>query len=287
MLVWILAAWILLSVGLAVVHYRVRSIEAAMPPEVEEFLIRFETVLARRHPAVDYLGLLPGRFACLLRIDGQETPIDLENPFRHALAFPDAIEQTIDRLVQEIQEVGLDRVTDHDFAAVATSILPQVRSREWLDRHGRFGDGGLVSRVLADQLIVVYVIDDPHSMVFVTRRHLAQWRKEENEVFHLAVGNLRRLGNPSLERIGSASAPLLLQTGDGYDAARVLLLEQAEGLLVAMPDRDVLWVGPEQGQDLATLMATTSDIARDAAHPVSGELFRFRNGRLEPLAPER
>jgi uncharacterized protein YtpQ (UPF0354 family) len=134
--------------------------------------------------------------------------------------------------------------------------------------------------------VVVYVIDDPHTMVFVTRRHLAQWGKKEEDVFHLALGNLRRLGQATVGHLASAPQSLLLQTGDGYDAARVLLLEQTEGLLVAIPDRDLLWVGPEQGQDLATLMATASNVARDAPHPVSSEVFRFRNGQLEPLAPE-
>jgi hypothetical protein len=45
----------------------------------------------------------------------------------------------------------------------------------------------------------------------------------------------------------------------------------------------MLWVGQEQGQDLASLMATTEEIARTAAHPVSPTVYRTRGGRLESV----
>ncbi|MBL8754094.1 MAG: hypothetical protein JNK15_12410 [Planctomycetes bacterium] len=79
----------------------------------------------------------------------------------------------------------------------------------------------------------------------------------------------------------------MMQTGDGYDAARALLLEPKEGLLLAIPDRDTLWVGPEAGQNLAQLMATTEDIANHATHPVSDRVYRVTDGRFEALPTRR
>jgi len=280
---WVLFGWIGLAMLLAVLHHRLQHLQPRLPAEVGEFLIRFETTLAQRHPEVGFLGLLRGHFAVLLRVRGQETPVSLQDAFRHCQAFPAAFEAMVDRLVHEIEEVGLDRVDDHPFAAVATAILPQIRSRQWLEEQDRFGESGFIHQLLTRDLAVVYVIDDARSMVFICRAHLRRWHKTEADIHGLALANLQRLGTVGLDHIDRE--PLLLRTGDGYDAARVLLLDQgSDGLLVAMPDRDVLWVAQEQGQNLDTLMAATERIVATAAHPVSAEVYRLRGGRLHPVS---
>jgi uncharacterized protein YtpQ (UPF0354 family) len=287
MWLWAFVGWCAVAAVVVLLHRRFRALQPSWTPEVAAFLVRLETELSRARPQVEFAGMLPGQFACLLRLQGQETPVSLHEAYRHAQAFPDAFPRMVERLVRDIREVGLDRVDDLDFAAAAPLLLPQVRSRAWLDEHGCFGDSGLAHTRLNDELVVVYVIDDPHCMVFVCRAHLQRWRKSELDLHNLALANLARLGNAGLDKVGAAAEPLLLQSGDGYDAARVLLLDQVDGLLVAIPDRDVLWVGNEKGQDLAELMATTEEIARTAAHPVSSHLWRVRAGQLEPVAGSR
>jgi hypothetical protein len=284
MWLWLLGGWIAAAVALAVCHHRLRQLGASPPEEVEEFLIRLETALRDRHPGVRYLGLMPGRFAALLSVRGQETPVDLGETFFRVQGFPDRGDATIDRLVQEVETYGLDELADHDFGGVATWILPQVRSQAWVMQQGRFGDGGLVHRRLGDDLAVVYVIDQDQSMVFVCHAHLRRWRKSEPDLFHLALSNLNRLGPSRPAWARQLSEPMVLCTGDGYDAARVLLLDPApEGLLVAIPDRDLLWLGREGAQDLAPLMATARAMNRSAPHPVSPNLYRVRSGRLETV----
>lgn len=283
MWLWIVAGWCATSVLLAVLHHRLVRLRPSLTPEIEEFLLGLESHLGR-HPQVEFRGMLPGQFACLLRVNGQDTPLSLHDIYRRVEAFPDRFAVAVDQLVGEIAEVGLDRIVDHDFGSVAASILPQVRSLDWVAEQGRFGDSALVHRRLNDDLAVVYVIDDPHTMVFVCRAHLQAWRRSEEDLHQLALGNLHRRGAGALLPLGRE--PLLLQTGDGYDAARVLLLDQLErtgSLLVAMPDRDTLWVAQEEGQDLARLMTAAEAMAQEAPHPVSGRLFRFTAGRLEPV----
>lgn len=281
---WLLVVWLLMSVVLAAMHHRLRRLQPAVPPEVEEFLIRFETTLLRRHPQVGFRGLLPGSLCALLSVRGQEVKVDLSETMRRSQAFPDAFDVTVDRLLGEVEEAGLDHIVEHEFPAVAAAILPQIRPRAWLQDAGRFGDGALVHRTLNDELVVVYVIDRDEQVVFVCNAHLRVWQKTEADLFGLAVANLHRRGLPAPATPQSLVEPMIVRTGDGYDAARVLLLQEgAEGLLVAMPDRDVLWVGQEQGQDLAGLMANTADLNRRAAHPVSPSLYRVRAGRLEPV----
>lgn len=284
MWLWIVVGWTALAGLLAWLHHRLHRLQPALPEAVAQFLLQFETALARRHPQVGYLGLLPARFACLLRLDGQETAVPLHDAWRRAQAFPEALPQLVDQLIEEVRAEGLDRVADREFGAVAPRLLPQVRSRAWIDERGCFGDSGLVCRPLSDDLAIVYVIDEPDSMVFVCRAQLRHWRKTEAELHGLALTNLRRRSDALPAPETASGEPLLLQTGDGYDAARLLLLDRAEGLLVAVPDRDLLWVAQERGQDLASLMATTEQIARTAPHPVSSQLYRVTDGRLQPLA---
>lgn len=287
MWLWVGLGWLVAALALAAVHHRLRRVRDGYPPEVAAFLLRFETELAEAHPGVQFLGMLPDRFACLLRVEGQETPVGLHDAWRHAQAFPDAFSRMVARLVADVKAAGLDRVDDLDFAAAAPMLLPQVRSRTWLEQQSAFGDAALVHRPLNDDLVVVYVLDDPHCMVFVCREHLRRWRKTDTDLHNLAVGNLQRLGGDRLDAAAVGAEPLVLTSGDGFDAARVLLLEQAEGLLVAIPERDTLWLGPEHGQDLAQLMATTEAIAKRSPHPVSTSLYRVTDGRLEPVSEQR
>lgn len=284
-----LAAWIVASAFAAWLHHRFRAGMPRVSGEMAGFLLRFETLLAERHPGVTFAGMLPGQFACLLVVDGQETPISLSEAFRHEQAFPSGFPDHVANLVEEIRGLGMDRVDDLDFAGVATEILPQVRSRQWLRERGSFGDAGVVFTQLNEDLVTVYVVDDASSMVFVCRAHLKRWRKSEADLHNLAIANLARRDKASVRDIGRESGPMRIQLHDGYDAARVLLLDDVEGLLVAIPDRDVLWVGSEdQGLDLESLMASTEEIAQRSPHPVSARVYRVTEGRLEAVrSPDR
>jgi len=279
---WTLLGWSAASVGLAAVFHRLVRSHGHFPPEVAAFLVELENTLAARHPDVQYRGLLVDRFACLLGVDGQETPVGLHAAFRHAQAFPNAWPRLVDQLIREVRQVGLDEVADVDFAAAAPRLLPQVRSRAWLGEHGCFGDAGLAFRWLGPDLASVYVLDAEDTMVFVCRSHLRHWRKSVDDIHHLAVANLARRSSADWQQAATA-APQVLQSGDSYDAARSLLLEQTQGLLVAMPDRDTLWVGPATGQDLAALMATTAELAAGAPHPISSQVYAVKDGRFEAV----
>ncbi len=284
MWLWLTLGWGVTAVMAAAIHRRWRRVAREPSPEIAAFVLRCENELAV-HSGVDFLGMLPDRFACLLRVDGQETVVSLHELFRHAEAAADAFTRTIASLLADIREVGLDRVGDLDFAAAAPMLLPQVRARAWLEQNGSFGDSGLVHTPLNDDLVTVYVLDDASSMVFVCREHCKRWRQDVAAVHNLALANLARRG-ASLPKV-SMDQPVVVQSHDGFDAARVLLLEAQEGLLVAIPDRDTLWVGPEAGQNLEQLMAMTEEIASKAAHPVSAGVYRVTDGQLERLPVSR
>ncbi len=285
MWLWLTLGWATLALVTAVVHHRWRHVARQPAPEVAAFVLRLENELAATHPGVTFLGMVPQRFACVLRVEGQETMVSLHDAYRLADAEPDRFTRMVAGLLEDIREVGLDRVGDHDFAAAAPQVMPQVRSRAWLDEKGTFGDSGLVHTAMAEGLVTVYVIDDASTMVFVCREHLRRWRKTAADLHNLALTNLARRGGTVPQ--APLKEPVVIQTGDGYDAARSLLLEPKDGLLVAIPDRDTLWVGPEAGQNLEQLMAVTEAIAEQATHPVSGQVYRVTDGQLEALPGRR
>jgi hypothetical protein len=286
MIPWIIAAWLGLGLATAAAFHLVRRRyrPVPVPARVQAFVRRIEEIVRADHPEVAIRGMLPGRFTMVFEVQGQEVPVPLHQLFRHAAVFPDALPQMVATLIQEVASGGLARLDEHRFGDVAARILPQVRAAAWVaERSPVFGDAGLVSRPLAEDLRVCYVIDDPWSMVFVCRAHLRLWGIDEDALHRLATENLRRLGGDALPVPGPADEPVLVRTGDGYDASRVLLLdpERAQGLLVALPERDTLWLG--SGGDLPALMASSRDQSIGSAYPVSPKLYRFREGTLEAL----
>ena len=277
----LVALWCGLAVALAVAFHRLRQRAPSLPTEVREFLAKLEGELAQ-HDDVEWLGLLPGQFSGLLRVRGQETPVSLHELFRRSEAFPERFAQSVAQLLSEIDEAGLDRIDDHEFGGVAVDLMPQVRSLAWVEGQGRFGDSALVQRRFGADLAVVYVVDDPHSMVFVCRAHLKRWGRTAEDVHQLAMQNLQQLSAKDGIPAAAPGAPVMLQTGDGYDAARVLLLDEKRDLLVAMPDRDVLWVAFDEGQDLAQLQRKAATMAAAASHPVSGRIYRMTQAGPQP-----
>jgi uncharacterized protein YtpQ (UPF0354 family) len=291
MLLWIALSWLALSIATAAAFHVARSRlrPVPVPPEVRTFLRQLDEIIRAQHPEVNIRGMLPGRFAVVLEVQGQEVPVPLHQLFRHASTFPEAMPQMVDTLLREIGSGGLTRISEHRFEDVATRILPQVRSAQWVSAHSpAFGDAALITRPLADDLRVCYVVDDPWSMVFVCRAHLRQWGIDDEAVHTLATQNLQRLGARALPVPGTGDAPVVVHTGDGYDAARVLLLdpEQAEGLLVAMPERDTLWLGTSASGErdaMSALMALNREQNAASAYPVSPTLYRVQGGQLEAV----
>ena len=130
------------------------------------------------------------------------------------------------------------------------------------------------------------VLDDGPDMVFVCRRHLQRWRRTEPDLYQIACANLAASGAPMPAAVPAEG--MVLRSGDGFDAARVLLLlDAATELVVGLPDRDTLFVGDPQRVDFARVEAAVAAVAQNAPHPVTDALYRLSDGRLAPAAAVR
>ena len=285
---WIVIGWLALALLVVAIRHLTRLPNGMRSPAIGDFVNRLRTELRERHPDVAFCGISARGSSAILIVAGQETPVPLHALFRRYQAFPDAFHRVIDQLVEEIRSEGLHQPADHHFAEVTFSIMPQIKASQWLrERGGSFGRAALVSRELGAGLSLCYVIDEPWSMIYVCREHLQRWCKSEEDIFQLANQNLQRLAGGVVSRLELGSQPLILHSGDGYDAARVLLLdpERSDGMLVAIPDRDFLWIGPGSEHDLEGLRVHSRERNSRASHPISSDLYRLNSGKLERLAP--
>ncbi len=290
--VWtsIAIAWtclVFMATGLWVLARRMQP-KGELGSGLGEFLRCLRYELRERHPDVAWCGLSSERRTAVLIVSGQETPVPLGPLFQHYQAFPDAFGRVVDRMLEEVRAEGLHEPADHEFADVVLDIVPQIKSQDWLREHGgAFGGSGLISRDLGDDLVICYVIDEPWSMIFICREHLRRWHKQDQDIHQLAMSNLRRKSGGQLLRHDPEAEPLLMQSGDGYDAARVLLLESAEdrALVFALPDRDTLWVGAEASEDLDAIAELARQRQSRAVHPISPHLHRLASGEVTKLSP--
>lgn len=279
---WIPIGCVLLCAGLA---FALRRRIAVDPTEdLQAFVDCLTEEFHAQGPDYQVRGVVPGTFTMVLGVRGQEVPVPLDNIHRHFVTFPDQLPQVVRQLLSEIEEVGLETPKDHVFVDAAMRILPQICRLDWVYENGpAFGDSAIVYREFGSDLAICYVIDDPWSMVFVCQAHLKFWGRTEEDIFHLANQNLRRMAGADLALPSVKDGPVRVGEGDGYDAARVLLLDpdQAEGLLIAIPERDSLYLGRENHRQSLTMLMASGE---SAEHPVSRELYRIEGQQLVPVS---
>lgn len=261
-----------------------------VPDEAVRFYDRLAKTLAAAHPEIEVVGPTQQGFGAVLRVDRQEIAVPLGEVFLREKAFPDAFDATVSRLATEIRD-HLASTQDLLFDEVVDCVLPQIRAEEWIRSNSpAFGPGSLIRVDIFEELSLCFVLDEEDSMVFVTQGHLSAWGIDVAALENLAMNNLRRLaardgGLPGLEMTEGASH--VVRSGDGYDAARMLLaldrgVEDVDGLVFAVPDRDTLVIG-RKGTKLSQLMADVDARFERGAHPISRELFEVQDRKLRRL----
>lgn len=285
MVAWIVIGWIACAVGLAALHHRLRSRRSAPPGE--SLLLDFARELAANHPEAEFRGVLPQRFSCILVVDGQETIVPLHDLHHAREAGPNAFRAAVRELVGRVRRDHLDRIEHHDFGRVAVHVLPHLRPARWVAGLAASGAVRLVHRLLTRELAVTYAIEREHDVVFVTEAHLARWGRSEADLWNLARTNLAQRSPELLAQLGGLQGALVCSREDGLDASRaLLLLDRAEGMLVAVPDRDTLWVAPASCAGIGHVRNQLATLMQASEYPLSAAVHRVHEGALVPLGAE-
>jgi hypothetical protein len=173
-----------------------------------------------------------------------------------------------------------------------TTIESRLRPRlgKPFSREGKAYPWGIPLPVT--ELEINLVIDFPNTMAYVTDEMLAKTGKAGADLLDLALGNLRANTTPDfLEKVSYELDLYIGHCGDGYDAARALLLEEMlpdspAGFWVVIPTRDELAVWPVSFSALEKIHVIkmfADDNFRHHAYPVTNEVFWVWRGMWYPF----
>ena len=195
---------------------------------------------------------------------------------------------------------------EHDWARARDLIYPAFRpvgtqglSVEGMDRDTLVSRTVSHSQPILDEgpagLPVVYTIDAGAFDVVVNGDHLLSWGVGPEAIQDAALANLARwsAAAPWTEEVSGDRRLVSSDTGDGWDAARILLPEVVDHLvaelgpygriLVGVPERHILTAGSLRrgDDDFAALFADfILEQSGGADEPIDRRVFELVDGRL-------
>jgi hypothetical protein len=150
----------------------------------------------------------------------------------------------------------------------------------------------------SDDVTSSVVVDDEHGYAYVRPEDAQRWGQTAVDLIEIAKSNLIQ-ASQSLEIKVAPGPPKLaiIQTGDSYDAARILLPPIRETLIellcdgdgeqvyVGVPNRDFLiaWSVDTPTEIHEQLASTVAMDADRQAHPLSRHLFRVTDATIVPV----
>lgn len=200
---------------------------------------------------------------------------------------------------------------EHDWAAASSVIIPILRPAGTVGlRIGEVDRDALVANankahtlpLTGDgpcDLVVVFALPATGFDVIVNGEHLLAWNVEPSAVLDAAMANLAAwsAGAPWSDEVSGDRRLLSSDTGDGLDAARILLadvrdhlvreLGSAGRILVGLPDRHLLLAGalrPGDDDFAALIRDYVMEHSADADEPIDRRVFELRGTDLAEFA---
>lgn len=246
----------------------------------EHFRTRVLGYLRDTHPDFRVARLTPT--GAVVRVAGMKVHLDLASLFRrlHGRADPAALDQVADGI-----RAHLPVPTAPPFARVRDHILPLLKPATFVDLSRRYPPPlHLVTQPFPEGLAVVYVVEGFHQITYVTEGMVGSWEIAAEDLYRLALTNLRRHTLHLLQEIGGPRA--VYEHLDGFEASRILVPELVTPAVVgealaAIPDEHLLLIADRQEGDRLAREAQAA-YARAAA-PLAPAVFRLSGA---PLVPE-
>ena len=162
-------------------------------------------------------------------------------------------------------------------------LRPQFMPREFLDQVP-----GLVSIPFSNGLVVGFVMDGANSYSYLREKDLRRWNLPLGPISGQAIVNLDSITKGvSMSLMDGPIKAIAIATGDGFDAARILLPGLRERLskhlgkefTFAVPNRDFLicWPANAPSDFVEKLHGRVKEDFQSQNHPLSNELFSTGN----------
>lgn len=226
---------------------------------------------------------------------GRTVVSELDHFYRAYRRSPDQLDAILEMLEKAIHSFAPDR-GQQLWDELEDRIYPMFKPLELLVEVVERGLPQLVYRPFLADLIICYVVDEGESVGYVNEEHLKSWGVLESTLYNQALDNLRkRTLQPNMASVtgNGAQRLYLYATGDGYDAARLLLTdvlaEWAEhvpgSLVLGIPYRDVLVGFSDADREVLQRMALqiVTDSQRQE-YSLTDHLFTIVGGRVEIYA---
>ena len=265
-----------------------------LPPTPIEFRTRVIDILAQEYP--DLRAETEGEWR--LHVRGEKgdprCSLGLENLYRACLVQSESAGALIRDHLQRLLTNTPRGDAWATFESVRRLIVPVLKPAGWAADLA--AESRLPSVEFAPGLIVCFAIDEPQQMVFVQQRQLARWDVPLERVQGAALDNLAersrdlKLSVLAADPESGDPSAVVLNSNDGYDAARFLLPDLREALaaqlgdeyLVGVPNRDFLIAFSLRRAEQAL------QIARQVGHdyrrmnyPLTANIYRVHGDRIE------
>lgn len=223
-----------------------------------------------------------------LRVRGATLTASLANFYAAYARDPGQLDVVFENFVSAMLGLRADR-SSSDFAALADRIFPMVKPIELLVEVRERRLPMLAYREFLGDLIIAYVIDEERSVAYINEDHLERWGVSVQDLHTCALENLRRRTEAQVKytTVGAGEQRLFIyNSGDGYDAARLLLADVLAGwaralpgnLVIGIPNRDFLIAFSDANPEI--LRAVAAQVQADAAQRqgLTDQLFTLTKG---------
>jgi uncharacterized protein YtpQ (UPF0354 family) len=231
-----------------------------------------------------------------LRANGADVAADLTNFYSAYSRDPAQLDVVFETFVRVMLGIQPDRSAG-DYAALAARIYPMLKPLEMLVEVRERKLPMLAYREFLADLMIAYVIDEERSVAYINEEHLDRWSVSAHDLHEQALVNLRRRTEQvKYTTVGAGEQQLFIfNSGDGYDASRLLLSEVlAEwaralpgNLVIGIPNRDFLIAFSDANPEI--LRAVAMQVQADAAqreYGLTDQLFTFVKGGVKEYSWE-
>ena len=223
-----------------------------------------------------------------LRANGADVTADLTNFYSAYSRDPAQLDVVFETFLRVMLGIQPDRSAS-DYTALADRIYPMLKPLEMLVEVRERKLPMLAYREFLADLMITYVIDEERSVAYINEEHLDRWSMSAHDLHEQSLVNLRRRTEQvKYTTVGAGEQQLFIfNSGDGYDASRLLLSEVlAEwaralpgNLVIGIPNRDFLIAFSDANPEI--LQAVAMQVQADAAqreYGLTDQLFTFIKG---------
>jgi len=259
---------------------------------------QFGTYMERRLTLYDEVELLDREGMELrLRVNGADVAADLGNFYMAYKRDPAQIDVVVQTFARTLLGIQPDRDINN-YAELAGRVYPILKPIEMLAEVRERKLPMLAYREFLADLMITYVIDEERSFAYINEDHLDRWKVSVEDLHRQAIENLRRRTDDRVTytAVGAGEQRLFIfNSGDGYDATRLLLSDvladwarEVPGrLVIGIPNRDFLIAFSDANSEV--LRGVAAQVQSDAAQREYGlteQLFTLANGVVKEYTCE-